>query len=146
MLRNAHDWHTAQECTQHAFVKLFAAREKINDEGHLERFLMRVAKNCWLQKLRGGKTARNFEVELDLLIAATVPDNDPEMDAHDTLRRLQLALGKLSPQRRKVVEMYFFEGIKIREIAARLSIAEQTARNTLSASIIFLRNEMRGQI
>jgi RNA polymerase sigma factor (sigma-70 family) len=142
ILRCCEDPDLAQELTQKAFIKLYKNCKKINDERHLLNFLLQVVKNEFLKYLRGGKTARKAAIELSRIIEASSRADDPDIDIDEILRRLRGAVRKLAPQRRRVVEMYFFQGLKVPEIALELAIADQTVRNTLSDSIKFLRKEL----
>jgi len=142
ILRSCKDRDLASEFTQKAFIKLFENRAKMNDEAHLLRFLLFVARNIFRQYLRAAKAERGAAIELSHISDARFEGDDTEMDRDDILRRLGGAVKRLSPQRRMVVEMYFFQGLKVREIARELAIAEQTVRNTLRTSLILLRKEM----
>jgi RNA polymerase sigma-70 factor (ECF subfamily) len=65
------------------------------------------------------------------LIADTVADKDyilPELSAKELIGLIQ----QLSPMYRAVFNLYVFEGLKHREIAAELGISEGTSKSNLS--------------
>lgn len=58
---------------------------------------------------------------------------------------LRNALSRLSPRRRALIRMYFFEGHSLRETASRCGVAETSVWTLLSRSIERLRVEMIGR-
>jgi RNA polymerase sigma factor (sigma-70 family) len=135
----------AQDITQDSFAALWNNKSKIQDEGHLGRFLYVVARNFFLQHKRKQKSNQHAELELSYLLQESIVNvDDAEIAVQETLLRLRAAIRNLSRMRRNVVERFFFQGMTISEIADQLGLKDQTVRNHLSGSVIILRRHIQG--
>ena len=85
------------------------------------------------------RTVQNAEEELALLSEPSEPSIELAIVTEEAFAELEAALRLLSPQRKLVMQLRFFEGLDIRTIAQQLDIAPQTVRNHISQAIDFLR-------
>lgn len=123
------DWYAAEDVTQRAFVKLYAAWPRISVPGR-DAYARRVVVNESLTHLR----RRPPEVPTD-----SPPDEatkDPPAEAPFDLVQ---ALALLAPQQRAVVALRYLNDLSVRETAGMLGIAEGTVRAHTSRALATLR-------
>ena len=120
---------SAEDASQDAFVAAWMRLDMLADYGKFRSWVCSIAKNTALGLVR---RYREFEsISLDTgLLKTDIPDcawEDIEQsaDLHD-------AVSKLSDKIRETVELHYFEGYSIKEIADRLSVPEGTVMWRLS--------------
>lgn len=79
-------------------------------------------------------------VELDEEAAGASRSNAELIDLHEAME----ALAKLSPRQAKIVEMRFFAGLGLREIAEVLDLSPRTVAGDWSMARAWLHRELRG--
>lgn len=100
----------------------------------MRRILVDYARERGAQK-RGGNVER---VSLDRVQIAVSPDVDL-IDLEDCLSRLE----KLDPQQVKIVELRYFAGCTIDEVAEALQISPSTVKREWRMAKVWLRAEMQ---
>ncbi|HXB08258.1 MAG TPA: sigma-70 family RNA polymerase sigma factor [Puia sp.] len=144
------DEAVAQDLTQEAFIVLYNNRHKIAGEEHLRAFLYRTAKICFLNHRRKARAqqamqeAKAYHLQHELL--ASEAADALEFERAAAASELHTALQGLSARRRNIIEMRFMHELDVRTIALRLNITEQTVRNTISQSLVFLQERLAGSI
>ncbi|GGB23639.1 hypothetical protein GCM10011511_54370 [Puia dinghuensis] len=140
MLGMTLDKDDADEFTHEAFIALSLNYQRIKDEQHLLKFLYLVARNIFFRSLRGEKLHQFVLLDEDHdVVDEPRMMEDAEAIKNEALELLGEAMKKLSPKRKAVVELYFYQDMKVRAIAACLRISEQTVRNHLSESMKLMR-------
>ena len=119
--------HDAEDVCQDAFI---AALERLADCRHPERFggwLLEIVRNRALNLVRARAVREAAPLEL---VEGAASRDDPDRDAARAALRADLldALEDLSPVQREVLLLHDLEGWRHAEIAARLDLAEGTAR------------------
>ncbi len=79
-------------------------------------------------------------VELDEEAAGATRSNAELIDLHEAMEEL----AKLSPRQAKIVEMRFFAGLGLREIAEVLDLSPRTVAGDWSMARAWLHRELRG--
>jgi RNA polymerase sigma factor (sigma-70 family) len=109
---------------------------------HTKAFVLTTARNLLINRVR-----REHIVPIDAMAdleGLNTVDDAPGADrvaiARDTLRRLQAALGRLSPRCREVVLLRRVEGLSRQEIAARMGISEKTVAAHMTNGMCALAN------
>ena len=128
-LRYARSREEAEEILQEGFLQMFKSLKQYKGEGAFEGWVRKIMVNTALQKLR--IRSHLTAVAGGDLIAETVADKDyilPELSAKELVALIQ----QLSPMYRAVFNLYVFEGMKHKEIAAALGISEGTSKSNLS--------------
>ncbi len=113
MLRQAED---AEDVTQEAFLKAFAALPRLKDDRAFASWLGRIAANLCLMRLRS--PARRAEVPMDPAVIPTdgaLPALSLEVGGH-----VREALDRLPPKYRLAVIAFYLEGRSYQE-GARLA-------------------------
>jgi RNA polymerase sigma factor (sigma-70 family) len=119
----------AEEILQEGFIKIFSCLNQFKNEGSFEGWVRKIMVNCALQKYRSKPALY------------AVPHNDmeeinfaiPEITTGSiATKELLSMINSLSPSYKMVFNLYVFEGLKHKEIAALLDIAEGTSKSNLS--------------
>jgi RNA polymerase sigma factor (sigma-70 family) len=123
--RAAGDSHLAEDITQHVFV--IAARQagRLSEHHAITGWLFTTTRNVAVQRIRSERRRRHREEE-----AYAMEQNDGVQPIDWTRLRQVIddALDHLSGNDREAVLLRFFDGLSYPDIAARLRVAENTAR------------------
>jgi RNA polymerase sigma factor (sigma-70 family) len=65
------------------------------------------------------------------------------MTSHDILAEVQKEIAKLSDQEKSIVELFYFQGNSIRQIAERLNIGHETAKKARFRALAKVRAGLR---
>lgn len=136
-MRYSKNLEEAEEILQDGFMRVFKFIKQFKQEGSLEGWIRKIMVNCALQKLRS-------QVNLRPVISLDAESNNysSNIDIAGDLRGKELLklIQNLSPAYRMVFNLYHFEGLKHREIAALLKIEEGTSKSNLAQAKKNLQN------
>lgn len=116
-----------EEVVQDTFVRAFASIDGFRGDSSLRTWLFTIARRLLLDRRRSARR-RGEQVEVQESDAATEYDSLDGVVADETQRRLQAALGKLSPTQREVFVLRVSEGMSYAEIADTVGTTEGAAR------------------
>ena len=139
--------HDAQDITQDAFLNAWSALPRWRPEAKFRTWLYAIATNLCIDHGRSVQRQRTVALEEDM--EASIPDesvfSDPErIAAHNELSELiRGALSLLSDHQRRVVELVYFEYMKIREAAAAMGVKEGTVKAHLDRAKKRLRKHLQ---
>lgn len=110
-------------------------------------FVFTIARNLLIDRMRHEQVVPIEAVsDLEALnIAIEAPGAERAVMARDELRRLQIALDRLSPRCREVVVLARIEGLSGRAIAARLGISELAVSQQLDNGMRALADVLYGE-
>lgn len=114
----------AEDIVQNVFIKLFKSKENFKDDEHVKRWLIRVAVN----------ESKNMNKSFWRKRIVSLEDSEPIIDTgdkSDEKAALMEAVMRLNEKNRIVVQLYYYEGYSIREIAEILRIKETTVQTRL---------------
>jgi RNA polymerase sigma factor (sigma-70 family) len=119
----------AEEILQEGFIKVFSCLNQFKNEGSFEGWVRKIMVNCALQKYRSKPALyavpHNHMEEINFAI--------PEITTGSIATKELLGMiNSLSPSYKMVFNLYVFEGLKHKEIADLLNIAEGTSKSNLS--------------
>lgn len=121
------DWHHAEDLTQQAFVRIYAAWPRIRRES-AEAYARKAVVNACLSDLR----KRRPETPTETLPDGPVTSRDTPLDVGQVLALL--------PQRqRAIVALRFLDDLPVAEVARALGIAEGTVKSQTSRALETLR-------
>ena len=134
----------AEEILQDGFMLIFKNIQQYRGDGCFEGWMKRIVINAALAKHRSLKTN---------IMRAVVEYNANE---HDTSfsgsaislieeKELLMMVQSLSPVYRMVFNLYVFEGLKHKEIAALLNISEGTSKSNLADARLILQKKITSQ-
>lgn len=127
----------AEDATQDAMARAWAARRSLRDSDAFEAWLDRIVVNTCMDRMRRRKVVRFVEVDE----GQGIPGRD---QFHDLLTRVEVgrALDVLTPEQRVVVVLRFWRDLQVDEIARRLGCPEGTVKSRLHSAIEALRGRM----
>ncbi|NNJ75943.1 MAG: sigma-70 family RNA polymerase sigma factor [Anderseniella sp.] len=126
VLGNAAD---AEDVTQEAFVKLWRNPPVLRNQAALKSWLVRVARNLAIDRLR---RARNTsDSELDLLVdTSTAPDG--HLRHGQAADEVSAALAQLPERQRTALQLTYFEALGNQETASIMEISVEAVESLLS--------------
>lgn len=128
----------AEDVVQEVFLKLFRNWSQIGGRKNLAAWIHRVVSNASLDLLRSRQARRRREVNADVESLQDVASSrrvdrpDARLDGSELNDRLSQALATLSPQLAVALILFDHEGLKARQIAEFLNVAEATVRGYVS--------------
>jgi len=133
-------------------LKVYRSLGQFRLEARFSTWLYRVVTNVCFDHLRRQKTRSEVpametaEGELDYAqaLADDRPALNPEraLQAREISRRLEAALGRLSPRERVVFELKHCQGMRLRAIGEFCGTSEEAAKNSLFRAVQKLREEL----
>lgn len=136
VLKNAHN---AQDVTQDTFVRVWESAAQYRSQGSPMAWILTIARNLALTKLRQGKR----QAELDEERWDAIPAEVPNITVEDR-RLIQEALSGLSDEERRIVLLHAVSGLKHREIAELLKLPLATVLSKYHRALKKLRMFMKG--
>ena len=134
----------AEEILQDGFVCVFVYIQTYNGDGTLESWIRKIMVNAALLKFRKKK---NSHLRLVVPYDAGLHDKagscsvTSKYDEKELLKLIQ----SLPPSYRMVFSLYVLEGLKHKEIAARLGISVSTSKSNLADARTILQRKITGQ-
>ena len=135
-VKNAHD---AQDVTQDTFARVWDSAYQYKPQGSPMGWLLAVARNLALMKLRQGSRQEQLEDEEWDAIPAESPAVTPE-----DRQVLQQAMAALTDEERQVVMLHAVTGLKHREIAHLLEMPLATVLSKYHRALKKLRVQLEG--
>lgn len=113
--------HDAEDVMQDVFLKALTKVNTLRDPAKARPWLLKIARRMCCDLYRRGKFAQRLPVD----IAAR--DDDRE----SVIEELHTAIGKLPPEYRETLCLYYLDGKKCSSIAESLGISPTNARQRL---------------
>ena len=126
----------AEDVAQDVMLRLSRHERSIRSEEHLKAWLIRATVN------RANSLFRSAWRRKTLPLDAAARTERPESPQHDALTD---ALSALSPKQRVVVHLYYYEEMRVDEIAAALGIRPDAVKMRLSRARAELRRRLNGK-
>jgi RNA polymerase sigma-70 factor (ECF subfamily) len=124
-------------------MRLWDDHETLQIDVSLKSYLLTSVRNSCLDEIRHRRIVREHEA---YALAAGSPGNiDTENYVlySDLRQHLEEALGKLPANYREAFRMNRFEGLKYREIAAKLNVSERTVEVRIGKALLLLRQYLK---
>lgn len=131
--------YEAQEVLQEGFIKVFDSIHQYKHEELFESWLRKIMVNSALQKF---KTNSPSVPMFPLNETANYMANEENIFAGFGAKELIKMVQLLPPAYRLVFNLYVFEGMKHKEIACKLHIAEGTSKSNLNGARILLQKAL----
>ena len=132
------DTHLAEDAVQDTFIKVHKSYPKFKGESKEKTWIMRIAINVCKNYLRSSWWKRIDE--------AVILDNIPSINSDDTSQdeSLLLEIMKLPLKYKEVILLFYYQDMKIREIAEVLNIPEATISVRLMRAREILKIKLKG--
>jgi RNA polymerase sigma-70 factor (ECF subfamily) len=145
-LRILKEEESAKDALQETMINIHRAAKTFRGEAKLATWINRITVNVCLEILRKNKkhSKRTSEDISEYLTIEDPVSKDPFTEAQraEVRRRVHTALNRLTEKHRIVVRMHDLEGFTIREIAARVGVAE----GTIKSRLFYGRDELKKQL
>jgi RNA polymerase sigma-70 factor (ECF subfamily) len=144
ILRVVRDTGVAEDLVQETFMRVWNRAQGLDaQKGSVGPWLLAVARNRAIDYLRsaGGRERNALEFE-ETGHPALYVDMERDILSSDKARRVQTAVGKLSPHQREVIELAYFEGLSQTEMAERMGQPLGTVKTWVRAALKNLRDEL----
>jgi RNA polymerase sigma-70 factor (sigma-E family) len=125
------DWHLAEDLTQQALAKLYAAWGRTHEATRLA-YARKIVVNECLSHLRRHRPETAVE---------TVPD-PPGSVTGDHPLDLGRALGLLPPRQRAIVALRYLDDLSVEEVGRTLGIADGTVKSQTARGLDTLRRHL----
>ena len=135
-LRVLQDREASSECVHDAFLQLWQRGGYSERRGALEAFLAVCVRNRALMQLRSRARGRSALERL-------APPSDYVLE-DDPIERMRIdrALARLTEGQGQVVELAYYRGLTLAEVAVELSVPLGTVKTRLSAALRALRRAL----
>jgi RNA polymerase sigma-70 factor (ECF subfamily) len=144
ILRVVRDGGIAEDLVQETFLRVWNRVQGFDGEkGCLAPWLLAVARNRAIDYLRSAAGHMRNAVEVsDTEHPAGFADMEKDLLNSDKVRRVRVALEKLSQNQRAVIELAYFEGLSQAEMAERLKQPLGTVKTWVRTALRSLRDEL----
>ena len=123
-MRYVRNHYDAEEIYSDVFYRYFRRVRTFQCEEHRKAWLLRVTINCSKEHLMN----RQYNADIDDDMFETVSFSDVPHKALEDILDVRAALKKLSEDYREVIELHYFSGLKVNEIANMLQRKESTVK------------------
>jgi RNA polymerase sigma-70 factor (ECF subfamily) len=130
LVRIVRDEALAEDLLSEVFLDVWRQAVSFEARSSVSTWLLAIARYKALSALR-----RRTDAQLDDDVAATIPDtaDDPERalqnkDRHELLRR---SLARLSPEHGEVIDLVYYHGKSVKEVAEVVGVAEATVKTRM---------------
>ena len=133
----------AEDVVQEAWVRARNTGADLPDNPRA--YVYRMARNLALDHLKkqSAREARQAPEPISMEVACDAPLVDRVVSAREELAKLEAAIAELPPRRRQVFLLYRGQGLSMREISERLSIAPKTVENHIALAMVHCRQRMK---
>lgn len=131
---------TAEDLTQHVFLRVFQARRRYQPSGRLDAYLLRIAHNLWVDSRR----RKRFYAAGDDMPDSEDPQSGPLEQAvvSDRGEQLHAALAELDADQRELLELALLQRLPYQEVSEILSIPVGTVKSRVYYSLRKLRDQL----
>jgi len=134
------DEQEAESIYHEVFMKLLKKREDIKPELNFNSYVFTAVRNEVFDYLKAIK--KNNALKDKYWERIQENRNEEEYDKEESLNKLERIVQLLSPKRRKILEMNYYEQKSYIEIAEALRISKNTVKNQLVKAKFIIRREM----
>ena len=120
----------AEDVTQDTFVKICTGAEQYRPQGKPMAWILTIARNLALMKIRGQKRYG----ELEEYEWEQIPDRNAAFKSDDRIV-LQAALSKISEEESRIIMLHVVSGLKHREIAQMMDMPLATVLSKYNRAI-----------
>ncbi|MFC3199185.1 RNA polymerase sigma factor [Parapedobacter deserti] len=136
----------AEELVQDAYLKLWDARARLENEAHLKSFLYLTTRNACIDYLKGIENrVRVASGELKDDFPQTDNDLLARMIHAETLQLIYAEIKRLSPTQQQVFKLTFIDGLRTEEICTALGMNSNAVFIARSKALAKLQKLFKGK-
>ncbi|MCQ2236004.1 MAG: sigma-70 family RNA polymerase sigma factor [Bacteroidales bacterium] len=137
------DADDAEDVVQEVLLKLWVAKDKIPDGGHMRNMASVVCRNVALNKIRD--TKHNYTIDkADFVVHTSTPHS--QLVEQEDRERLTRCIRTLNDRHRAIIRMRNVENMSYIEIAQVLGTTESSVRGMISKARLELLKLMKGTL
>lgn len=129
----------AEDVTQEAFVKLWRDPPDLRNQAALKGWLVRVARNLAIDRLRRKRDTSDSELEL-LVDPSTAPDG--QLRHGQAADEVSAAMAQLPERQRTALQLTYFEALGNQETASIMEVSVEAVESLLSRARRTLRTAL----
>lgn len=135
----------AEDLAQDVFIKFWTNRERISDIDNTDAWLYTLARNHLTDHYRKLATEKKYQQAVWQHMERQ--SNSVLLDIYkkELENEIEALLDQLSPRQKEVYILSRHNGLSLEEIAVRLKISPNTAKNHLVQALKVVRNGLEGQ-
>jgi RNA polymerase sigma-70 factor (ECF subfamily) len=130
VVRIVRDEALAEDLLSEVFLDVWRQAAKFESRASVSTWLLAIARYKALSAQR-----RRADVELDEEVVATIahPSDDPEraLQKKDQGELIRRALAKLSPEHSEIIDLVYYHGKSVKEVAEVVDIPEATVKTRM---------------
>jgi RNA polymerase sigma-70 factor (ECF subfamily) len=144
VLRVVRDNAIAEDLVQETFLRVWNRVHSVDSEkGSIGPWLLAIARNRAIDYLRSSAGRERRAVEFDEIDHAPLyREMEAGIVASDQARRVKVAMDKLAPNYRTVMELAYFEGLSQTEMAAKMGQPLGTIKTWVRTALQCLRDDL----
>jgi RNA polymerase sigma-70 factor (ECF subfamily) len=144
VLRVVRDNAIAEDLVQETFLRVWNRVHSVDpDKGSVGPWLLAIARNRAIDYLRSSAGRERRAVEFDEIDHAPLyREMEAEILVSDQARRVKVAMDKLAPNYRAVMELAYFEGLSQTEMAAKMGQPLGTIKTWVRTALQSLRDDL----
>jgi RNA polymerase sigma-70 factor (ECF subfamily) len=123
---------------QNAFLRLLRSKHTYRQQGQFRAWIYQIARSAHADHYRKHRRERPLEDE-DVHIPSALPDPSAELEADQRAELVRAALAKLPAEKREVLVLSRYQGLRYSEIATLLGCPESTVKVKVHRAVKALR-------
>lgn len=135
ILRIVKSREIAEELVTDIFVKIWSAKEIMNDVENADAFLYRMAVNKALDFMKTASREKKLQHLLYDYLQQQSPECSVRLETQELERQLNQCMQMLSNQQQLVVKLSREEGLTHEQIATRLNLSRNTVKNHMVSAL-----------
>ena len=133
------DRSQAEDAVQETFLKVYKGLDSFRGESSEKTWIMKIAMNtCWSMNHSGWARFFNRRVTPEMLPEAAVPFEEKDDELTRAVIRLPIRL-------REVILLYYYQGLKVNEVAEALGISQPSVSQRLKRGREKLKDALEGR-
>lgn len=137
-LQLTNDPATAEDVTQNTLITAWRSAQNFRSEGRLIAWLLGIVHHTAMKAIRS--TSHHLDQATDETVADQQPSPEERAQGQETKRWVREALQALSSEHRTVLELVFYQGLSLAEVAEVMDCPLGTVKSRLS----YARQHLRG--
>lgn len=133
----------AEEIVQDIFLKVWFGRDQLLNVENFGAYLNRLVRNHAFNLLRHEAIVSKVKAEIELNSSENDLGTQQALDYNETKKILDLVVGRLPEQQRRVYTLCHIEGLKYDEAAAQLNISVDTVHYHMKLALSKIREHFK---
>lgn len=135
------DFEASEDIVQDFFVKIWVNRANLTPSKFSKSYIFRSVHNSCLNYIKHQFVKDKYQSVQH--ISDRIDDFQDSLEDFELMQQIELAIQKLPDKCRNIFCLSRFEGLKYKEIAARLNISENTVDTQIRRALQFLRDDLK---